>query len=261
MSWPEKIYTAVCASGKDTTRTLRATFPEASQGSIGSALNELVYSGLLRSEPQAGSKHVRVYTPADPTKPFPKRLERKPRPPKQTQTRRVAASPPSPPTPSHRIELPVETPAAAVQLRTSLDALATQLAQAVAAHILDTLTVELAKLVPAPSGAKVDLSQRMLPAAAIPTQPKVCIVGLLPQQAGLIQQEFGDVFDFKFWKNGTAAQLRDMVRSSAYVIQMTQFISHAHTELIRAAGTNPISCNGGMSSLKDVLTAIYTGEM
>lgn len=92
------------------------------------------------------------------------------------------------------------------------------------------------------------------------TKKSVCLVGLLPAQAGMIQQEFGDVFDLKFIDAGERnGHLKDAVVHSDKTFLMTGFISHATQELVKAQGVSPVLVSGGMTRLRDVLTDLFVG--
>ena len=86
---------------------------------------------------------------------------------------------------------------------------------------------------------------------------KVLVVGLLPQQAGLIQQEFGDKFNMDFCEATTASgKLRSQVLASDIVVTMTKFISHSHQDITLSAGGNLRRCAGGLSQLRAILTEV-----
>lgn len=96
------------------------------------------------------------------------------------------------------------------------------------------------------------------PTAPAPRKRRVLIVGLLPQQAGMIQQEFHRELDLSFYQT---TEHRNRLASAAghadIVISMTKFIDHSVTETIKAAKANLRYCNGGLTALRDILTEEY----
>lgn len=148
-----------------------------------------------------------------------------------------------------------------------IDQLAGALALQVASRLKDRLVDELQGLVPhASSDDPVrplleDIKARVL--AAPPERkrlPVVLIVGLLPAQAGAIQNEFHDVYDLRFWKDESISQLKDLVRGADHVLTFTSKISHTAVGAIEAAGKKAVHVAGGMTSLRDVLTTMYVEQ-
>ena len=139
----------------------------------------------------------------------------------------------------------------------SLDSMADQLVAVVLGPLMSLVENKL----------KAELPRRMeaLVASALPAPPKpkklkVCIVGLLPQQAGFISQEFGDVFDLSFWKDDDPKRLRAYAKGCDVLYGMADFISHSHHDLVAAGGGKLIPVHGGMTSLRDVLTKRYVED-
>lgn len=77
----------------------------------------------------------------------------------------------------------------------------------------------------------------------------VTVVGLLPQQANRIEQDYGDRVDLRFILSNTPAKkMAATAESSDHVILMTKFISHEiQTTMRKHDGLE--RCNGGVSSL------------
>ena len=88
-------------------------------------------------------------------------------------------------------------------------------------------------------------------------KPAVLIVGLLPQQAGLIQTEFGEHLNLKFWKEGSLIQLKNTAKQSDFVLLFTSKISHDATNAVSSVNNNMIRIAGGMTSLREKLTEIF----
>jgi hypothetical protein len=87
--------------------------------------------------------------------------------------------------------------------------------------------------------------------------PTVLIVGLLPGQAGMISQEFGDVFDLRFWKDEAMEMLKHNAKNADYLITFTSKISHSAEEMIKSLNLPIIRCSGGMSMLRTKLTDLF----
>lgn len=89
---------------------------------------------------------------------------------------------------------------------------------------------------------------------------KVGITCLLPNQAGMIQQEFGDTFDLKFWnaKNGDGhRQLKALGDGCEVVFWNCGFSSQSDERLLRNTGVKVINFGGGMTQLRTLLTELY----
>lgn len=134
--------------------------------------------------------------------------------------------------------------------------LADTLAQQVAAKLKDRLMAQLATHLPALAAPPPQIH------APIINEPraqkrKVLIAGLLPQQAGMIQSEFGEVFDLSFWKDESLHALKARAESAEVTITFTSKIGHAAENAIKSTSTEYHRCVGGMTSLRDMLTRMY----
>ena len=134
--------------------------------------------------------------------------------------------------------------------------LADTLAQQVAAKLKDKLMAQLATQLPALAAPPPQIHTPIInePRAH---KPKVLIAGLLPQQAGMIQSEFGDVFDLTFWKDESLQALKHRAEAAQVTITFTSKIGHAAENAIKATHTEYHRCVGGMTSLRDMLTRMY----
>lgn len=103
------------------------------------------------------------------------------------------------------------------------------------------------------------LPQRMagmvkkLPTLEVPTLEKtrVAIIGLLPEQQGLIQTEFGDLFKLYFVETTkTNVGKLKAAGNCAKVFVMGSFISHGQLNVLQSAGISFTTCMGGMSTLR-----------
>ena len=134
--------------------------------------------------------------------------------------------------------------------------LADTLAQQVAAKLKDRLMAQLATTLPALAAPPPQIHTPIInePRAV---KKKVLIAGLLPQQAGMIQSEFGEVFDLTFWKDESLHALKSRAESAEVTITFTSKLGHAAENAIKTTSTEYHRCVGGMTSLRDMLTRMY----
>ena len=141
------------------------------------------------------------------------------------------------------------------------NALAKQIVAQVALNLQPLLQRELAQVIPQQPVEIPQLDVKALISTQT-VQPKrerlstVGIVGLLPQQAGLIATEFGEVFDLRFWNNESNSSLKSMGIACEYVL-CTKWCSHSTTETLASVGANWRKVTGGMNELRTTLTALY----
>lgn len=138
---------------------------------------------------------------------------------------------------------------------TLASSLADTLAQQVAVKLKDKLVQQLhahlPRLTPPPQVFSPIINEPRV------DKRKVLIAGLLPQQAGMIQAEFGDVFDLAFWKDESLQALKHRAESADVTITFTSKIGHAAESAIKTTSTEYHRCVGGMTSLRDMLTKMY----
>ena len=170
------------------------------------------------------------------------------------------------PTPKARKPRKAPTPSRTQTNPTTLDlnalvedhatSLADTLAQQVAAKLKDRLMAQLATQLPALAAPPPQIHAPIInePRA---NKKKVLIAGLLPQQAGMIQSEFGEVFDLSFWKDESLHALKSRAESAEVTITFTSKIGHAAENAIKTSRTEYHRCVGGMTSLRDMLTRMY----
>ena len=141
------------------------------------------------------------------------------------------------------------------------NALAKQIVAQVAINLQPLLQRELAQVIPQQPVEIPQLDVKALISTQT-AQPKrerlstVGIVGLLPQQAGLIATEFGEVFDLRFWNNESNSSLKSM-GIACEVVLCTKWCSHSTTETLASVGANWRKVTGGMNELRTTLTALY----
>ena len=146
---------------------------------------------------------------------------------------------------------PTPAPTPALDLSALIDSMTTSLANQFAASLAAKLAAAVESQLATPQGGGKGTVRK----------PRVTVVGLLPGQAALIEKEFGDAVELHFvTSDQTASQkLKGLCRTSAAVLTMTGFISHAAEDLIKANGGNLVRVSGGMSSLRDSITEAYVG--
>lgn len=150
--------------------------------------------------------------------------------------------------------------AAALDLNALVETLATSLAdtlaQQVAAKLKDRLMAQLATHLPALAAPPPQIHAPIINEPKV-SKKRVLIAGLLPQQAGMIQSEFGEVFDLSFWKDESLHALKSRAESAEVTITFTSKIGHAAENAIKTSRTEYHRCVGGMTSLRDMLTRMY----
>ena len=89
-------------------------------------------------------------------------------------------------------------------------------------------------------------------------KPRVLVVGLLNDQASMIEKEFRDCLDLRFLRAGAPSQaVRSAAASCDHIVCMTGFIDHPTDTLLRKAGATYHGVAGGMTRLRDTLTELY----
>lgn len=149
-----------------------------------------------------------------------------------------------------------------------LDTLVEELARSIAQHVLSRVEAQLAaqlgQILPRTTQPLTPISVEALTARLLPVEhadtkrPTVLIAGLLPSQAGVIQQEFHDVFDLRFYMvEENLSRLRDMLPGAQHVFTFTSKISHKVEETMKSFGVTIHRCSGGMTMLKEQLLNLY----
>lgn len=82
---------------------------------------------------------------------------------------------------------------------------------------------------------------------------RVTVVGLLPQQSGMISREYGSRLDLRFFgTDDNIGEIKNSAANSAFSLGMVGFMSHS-TDGVLAKNENYIRVSGGMSKLRSVL--------
>jgi hypothetical protein len=91
-----------------------------------------------------------------------------------------------------------------------------------------------------------------------PSKPKVLIAGLLPAQAGMIVDEFGEVFDLRFYMTDeNLHKLKKMLPSVDHFVTFTSKIEHQTEKTAQSLGIPIIRSSGGMTMLRQKLEELY----
>lgn len=85
----------------------------------------------------------------------------------------------------------------------------------------------------------------------------ITVAGLLPNQAGMIQEEFCNKFDVRFWtKDQSAQQLKIMAKGSDHVIAFVSKMGHWADKIISENSTDFTRVSGGMTQLRKCLESL-----
>ena len=178
----------------------------------------------------------------------------------EPQAARAAAPTPAPTLP------PSAAPAAPTQAATTinLEALAEQISDSLVTLVAAKLAEKLTNYINAAFEKKIPMTPDEFVASLLvpksappPVKPTVLIVGLLPQQAGFIQTEYGHLLDLRFWKEGNMSKLRSMVQNAEFVFTFTSKIGHDAESMIRSQNKDPIRITGGMTTLREKLSELF----
>ncbi len=159
------------------------------------------------------------------------------------------------------------------------DQIATDIAQQIVGKVKERIAVELMRLTPTPPEApvtpvslesvtngiakpSVDALRSRGEATTLPAPRllRILVTGLLPQQAGMIQSEFNDCFDIRFWNNQNGDgfdSLKSLCKSSDAVFFHTSHSSHGVESAARQHAVRFIRVPGGMTQMRAALTEFY----
>ncbi len=85
----------------------------------------------------------------------------------------------------------------------------------------------------------------------------VLVAGLKGSQKGVIEAEFGHILDLRYCGSDQSKDhLRSMTESAEVAVAYTDFLSHSHTDIMKARSSHFIPTGGGMSTLKDTLRSL-----
>lgn len=90
------------------------------------------------------------------------------------------------------------------------------------------------------------------------SKPRILVVGLLPAQKHLIQQEFSSYLDIRFAESNTIHKLlRQKMQGCEHTFLMTNFVGHSMDGVIANSGSSYQRVSGGMSALRDAITDYF----
>jgi len=154
-----------------------------------------------------------------------------------------------------------------VQELSSLDGAIVKLVDALVARITTDVQARVEALVadsiePKLVGIIERMTTNVSETTAIPVSKskltRVLIVGLLPEQQHMISKEFSEVLDTRFvGSNDNVNLLKSNATQAAKVFVMGDFVSHSSIKVLNSVGNTPEIIKGGMTHLRDALTAYY----
>lgn len=145
-----------------------------------------------------------------------------------------------------------------------IDNIARHIANRIVSGVGQHLAVKLSVILPEQPEQQFDLVQYLKEAIVPPAQkpeqvvrlPRVTIVGLLPQQAGLISSEFGQVYDLSFWKEEGIDRLKSLAKNSDHIITFSGKLPHLVENTIRSVNRDFKRVMGGMTELRRALNEL-----
>lgn len=163
-----------------------------------------------------------------------------------------------------------------ISMSAMLNQIAADIAQQIVGRVKDHIALELTSLIPdafvpatqsletvisnASKPSVEDLRKRAVATLPAPRLKRVLVCGLMPQQAGLIQSEFNDCLDVRFWNdaNGDGLDsLKGLCKSSDAVFLHTNHSSHKVDTTLRQLASRFVRVTGGMTQMREALTEFY----
>lgn len=94
-----------------------------------------------------------------------------------------------------------------------------------------------------------------------PTRASVLVAGLKGAQREIIKHQFGNQLDLRFYgADESKDQLKAMTTAADVTVAVTDFLSHSHTDTIKARSPHYIPSGGGMNTLRDALQSIVQAQ-
>lgn len=150
-----------------------------------------------------------------------------------------------------------------------IDGIAKQIANRIAASVGKHLVVQLSTVIPECPEQQFDLVEYLKDAIVPPQeqakskpvarQARVTICGLLPQQAGLISQEYGQAYDLSFWNEEGTDKLKALAKNADHIITFSSKLPHHVENTIRSVNRDFKRVMGGLTELRRVLTNLGEG--
>lgn len=163
-----------------------------------------------------------------------------------------------------------------ISMSAMLNQIAADIAQQIVGRVKDHIALELTSLIPdafvpatqsletvtsnASKPSVEELRKRAVATLPAPRLKRVLVCGLMPQQAGMIQSEFNDCFDIRFWNNQNGDgfdSLKSLCKSSDAVFFHTSHSSHGVESAARQHAVRFIRVSGGMTQMRAALTEFY----
>lgn len=90
---------------------------------------------------------------------------------------------------------------------------------------------------------------------------KALVVGLHSNKQEFIRREFRDCFELRLYTPDQMRAIQECVKAGDLAFLMADFVSHKHQDILQTAGAEMIVVHGGISSLREAMTAAYvSGE-
>lgn len=160
------------------------------------------------------------------------------------------------------------------KVESSLDALIESMAEGLVAALVTKvkakLPVALAGVSPATHLTMLTAPQEIVASVVLPppepapeartVKPRIGVVGLLPQQAGILQEKFGQHIDLVFWKDDGNAKLKAMAEGCEVVFLHTRHCSHANDQMLKLYKANIRRVTGGVSNMELTIRAYFESK-
>jgi len=244
-------------------------------GTMSAVLSTMFNGGVVRREavrPEGSSRDTYRYWILDPDAPrHIRRKNPKPRKARAKNSPTVVAAP-APEVESVTPSAPPVIAEVEAKPRNALLVAIEHAASAFADHMMAELQAELAdrivSLMTTIQQRTIDAptSKQLVEQLSVALTPKktqlssVLILGLLPNQAGMIVEEFGSCFDLRFWKDQSNQMLKQNARNADYVISFLSKLGHDAESTVKSVNRDIIRCPGGMTALRNKLTDLYVAD-
>jgi len=114
---------------------------------------------------------------------------------------------------------------------------------------------------PAPAPVAVVLPAPEPTPAPRAYKPAIGVVGLLPQQAGSLQEKFGGSLDIRFWNDGDdKGRLRSIAENCEAVFLHTRHSGHHTDQLLKTYSANLRRVTGGTSNMEVAIRGYFVNK-
>ena len=154
----------------------------------------------------------------------------------------------------------------------SLDALVESMAEGLVAALVQKVKAKLPAALagvtpaahltlPAPAPAAVALPAPEPTPAPRTYKPVIGVVGLLPQQAGALQEKFGGSLDIRFWNDGDdKGRLRSIADNCEAVFLHTRHAGHHTDQMLKTYSANLRRVTGGTSNMEVAIRGYFVNK-